>query len=47
MTKKPRIYNGEKTASSTSFAGKFGQPHIKQKIRTFFHTVNKNKFKII
>ena len=30
MTKKARIYNREKTVSSTSGAGKTGQPYIKQ-----------------
>ena len=30
MTKGARIYNGEETASSTSGAGKTGQPHVKQ-----------------
>ena len=29
-TKETRIYNGEKTVSSTSGAGKTGQPNIKQ-----------------
>ena len=29
-TKEARIYNGEKTVSSTSGAGKTGQPHVKQ-----------------
>ena len=28
--KGPRIYNGEKTASSVSGAGKTGQPHVKE-----------------
>ena len=30
MTKESRIYNGEKTVSSTRDAGKSGQPHVKQ-----------------
>ena len=30
MTKETRIYNGEKTVSSTSGAGKGGQLHVKQ-----------------
>ena len=29
-TKEVRIYNGEKTASLTSGAGKTGQPHVKE-----------------
>ena len=30
LTKEVRIYNGEKTASSTSGAGKTGQLHVKE-----------------
>ena len=30
LTKEARIYNGEKTFSSTSDAGKTGQPHVKE-----------------
>ena len=30
MTKEARIYNGEKTASSISGAGKTGQPHVEE-----------------
>ena len=30
ITKEARIYNGEKTASSVSGAGKTGQPHVKE-----------------
>jgi len=30
MTKKPRIYNGEKTVSSVNGAGKTGQLHAKE-----------------
>ena len=30
MTKEAKIYNGEKTASSISGAGKTGQLHIKE-----------------
>ena len=30
MTKEVRIYNGEKTASSISGAGKTGQLHVKE-----------------
>ena len=30
LTKEARIYNGEKTASSISGAGKIGQPHVKE-----------------
>ena len=47
MTKKARIYNGEKTASSTSFAGKKWTTTYKTVRLEHFHTVNKNKFKMI
>ena len=30
MTKKARIYNGEKTALSINGAGKIGQLHVKE-----------------
>ena len=30
LTKKARIYNGKKTTSSTSGAGKIGQPPVKE-----------------
>ena len=30
LTKKARIYNGEKTVSSVSGAGKTGQLHVKE-----------------
>ena len=30
MTKKARIYNGEKTDSSINAVGKIGQPHAKE-----------------
>ena len=30
MTKKPRIYNGEKTVSSISGAGEIGHLHVKE-----------------
>ena len=47
MTKEARIYNGEKTVSSISGAGKTGQLHVKKnEIRTFFNTIHKNKLKI-
>ena len=46
MTKEARKYKGEKTVSSISGAGKTGQLHVKNEIRTFSHTVYKNKLKI-
>ena len=42
MTKEARLYNGEKTVSSVSSAGKTGQLHVKKnEIRAFFHIIPK------
>jgi len=38
LTKEARIYNGEKTISLTSGAGKTGQPLEKNETRTQHHT---------
>ena len=47
MTKEARIYNGEKTASSISEAGKTGQASCKRiKIRMLPNIINKNKLKM-
>ena len=46
MTKEERIYNGEKMVSSISGAGKTGQLQLKDEIKTFSHTIYKNKLKI-
>ena len=46
MTKEPRIYNGEKTVSSISGAGKTGQLCVKNEIRTLLNTIHKNKLKM-
>ena len=46
MIKEARIYNGEKTVSSKSGAGKTGQLYKKNKIRTFSNTIHKNKLKV-
>ena len=46
MTKEARLYNGGKTVSSTNGAGKTGQLHVKDEIRSFFNTMHKNKLKI-
>ena len=35
MTKEARTYNGEKTASSISAAGKTGQLHVKEKLEHY------------
>ena len=43
---KLEIYNGEKTASSISGAGKIGQLHVKNEIRTLPNTIHKNKLKM-
>ena len=45
MTKETRVYNGKKTGSSISGAGKNQQLHIKNKIRTLsFYTKIKSKW---
>jgi len=47
LTKEVRIYNGEKTASSISDAGKTGQVTCKRiKIRMLPNSINKNKLKM-
>ena len=46
MTKEARVYNGEKTVSSVSGAGKTGQLHVKNEIRTLPNTIHKNKLKM-
>ena len=46
MTKEARLYNGEKTVSSISGAGKTGQLHVKNEIRTLPNTIQKNKLKM-
>ena len=46
LIKEARVYNGEKTASSISSAGKTGQLHIKNEIRTLLNTIHKNKLKV-
>ena len=46
-TKEARIYNGEKTISLTSGAGKTGQPPVKKnETRTLSNTIHKNKVKM-
>ena len=46
LTKEARIYNGEKTISLTSGAGKTGQPLVKELKYNTFYTINKNKLKM-
>ena len=46
LTKETKIYNGEKTISLTSCAGKTGQPPVKNKTRILFKTIHKNKLKM-
>ena len=43
--KEARIYNGKKTTSLTSGAGKIGQPLVKE-TRTLSNTIQKNKLKM-
>ena len=46
LTKKARIYNGAKTASSINGAGKTGQLHVKNEIRTLYNTIHKEKLRM-
>ena len=46
LTKEARIYNGAKTASSINGAGKTGQLHVKNEIRTLLNTIHKDKLKM-
>ena len=43
---KARIYNGLKTISLTSGAGKTGQPLVTIETRTLSNTIHKNKLKM-
>ena len=45
-TKEARIYNGLKTISLTSGAGKTGQPLVWEWTRSLSNTINKNKLKM-
>ena len=46
MTKEARVHNVGKTVSSTNGAGKTGQPHVKDEIRSFLNSTHKNKLKM-
>ena len=46
LTKEARIYNGEKTISLTSGAGKTGQPLQNNETRTLANAIHKNKLKM-
>ena len=46
MTKEARLHNGGKPVSSTNCAGKTGQLHVKNEIRSFFNTIYKNNLKM-
>ena len=46
MTEETRIYSGAKTAFSINGAGKTGQLHVKNKIRTLPNTIHKDKLKV-
>ena len=41
-----KLYNGAKTASSINGAGKTGQLHEKNEIRTLPNTIHKDKLKV-
>ena len=41
MTKKEKIYSGEKTASSVNDVGKTGQPHVRVKLEHSLKTIYK------
>ena len=46
MKKQARTYSGGRTVSSISDAGKTGQIHVKNEIRTLSNTIQKNKLKM-
>ena len=46
LTKEARIYNRAKTVSSINHAGKTGQLHVKNEIRTLPNTIHKDKLKM-
>ena len=46
LTKEAKIYNGKKSTSLTSVAGKTGQPLVKNETRTLSNTIHKNKLKM-
>ena len=46
ITKMTRIYNGEKTVSSISGAGKTGLLHARNESRIYSHITWKNKLKV-
>ena len=46
LTKQAKTYNGEKTVSSTSGAGKTGQLCVKIDTRTLSNITQKNKLKM-
>ena len=46
LTKEEKVYNGEKTVSSTRGAGKTGPLSVKKKFRTLSNTIHKSKLKM-
>jgi hypothetical protein len=42
----PKMYNGEKTASSTNVAGKNGYPSAKTETRSMFITIYEDQLKM-
>ena len=41
MTKEARVHDVGKTVSSANSAGKTGQPHVKNEIRSFLNSIQK------
>ena len=46
LTKEARIYDRVKTSSSINGAGKTGELHVKNEIRTLPNTIHKDEFKM-
>ena len=46
LTKEARIYNVTTTVSSVSDAGKTGELHVRNEIRTLPNTIHKDKLKM-
>ena len=46
LTKEAKIYNGAKRTFSINGAGKTGQLHVKNEIRTLSNTIHKDKLRV-
>ena len=46
LQRRASMYNGAKTTSSISGAGKIGQLHVKERIRSFPYSTHKDKFQM-